>query len=150
MARGPEWAVAKCLATKGLGTFFQDEIDAGRDPRAFAGTVVYAGQVDPRPDDAIAVLRGIGGRLDSFGVQEDVILEVQSRSASYEVAFDRAFQVSNALHLEQGTLGGIIMRVRAAAPPVSLGRDSGTQEGGRWVASQVFTVVLKQGENTTP
>lgn len=150
MAKGPEWALAKCLASEGLGTFFQDEIDAGRDPREFTGTIIYAGQVDPRPDDAISILRGIGGRMDSVGVQEDMILEVQSRSVSYETAFDRAAQVSNALHLKQGSLGGIIMRVRAAAPPVSLGRDEGARQPGRWVASQTFTVVLKQGENTTP
>lgn len=150
MAKGPEWALAKCLASEGLGTFFQDEIDAGRDPRDFIGTIVYAGQVDPRPNDAISVLRGIGGRIDSFGVQEDVILEVQCRSVSYETAFDRAAQVSNALHLKQGNLGGILMRVRAAAPPVSLGLDSGSKQPGRWVTSQTFTVVLKQGENTTP
>ena len=150
MAKGPEWAVAKCLGTKALGTFFQDEIDAGRDPRAFMGTIIYAGQVDPRPDDAISVLRGIGGRLDSFGVQEDIILEIQCRSASYETAFDRAAQVSAALHLEQGNMLGIIMRIRGAGPPVSLGLDSGSQQPGRWVTSQTFTVVLKQGETTTP
>ncbi len=150
MAKGPEWAVAKCLGTKGLGTFFQDEIDADRDPGALVGTLIVSGQVAPRPDDMISVLRGIGGRLDSFGVQEDIILEIQCRSAVYETAFDRAAQVSNALHLEQGNIGGIIMRVRAAGPPVSLGLDAGTQRPGRWVTSQTFTVVLKQGENTTP
>lgn len=149
MARGPDFAVAKHLASKGLGTFFQDEIDAGRDPAELSGTLVAAGETPPRPDDAIVVLATIGGSFDSVGVQQDMFLEVQSRSASYGTAFERALDVSRTLHLAQGDLGGILMRVRANGPPASLGRDDGDL-GGRWQFSQVFTAVLKQGEDTTP
>lgn len=150
MGRAPDFVVAKFLADEGLGAFVQDELDADRDPAEVTGTLVTAGEVAPRPDDAIVVLRGIGGRMDSVGVQEDHVLEVQCRAPTYEAAWDRALSVSNALHLAQGDLGGfgVLMRVRAEAPPISLGRDADGR-GGRWVTSQIFTAVLKQGENLT-
>jgi hypothetical protein len=148
MARGSDYALAKHIATTLSLTFFQDVIDAGGDPEDSAD--VWAGEMPLRPTTPIvAVLSGIGGRVDSVGIQEDHILDVRTRGEDYQATYDLALQVSNALHLAQGNLGGILMRVRANNSPVSLGRDEGTR-GGLHVFSQTFTVVLKQGENTTP
>lgn len=146
MAQGPDFAVAKHLAKLGFGTFFQDAIDANMSPEA-VGTIVAAGEMPLRPDDAVVVLPGLGGRLDSVGVQEDQIFEVRSRSATYDAAYGRALAISNALHLAQGDIGGILMRISANTTPTSLGRDE-SRSGGRWVMSQTFTARLKQGENT--
>ena len=153
MARGPDFAIAEYIVDKvpGIGTFVQDVIDAGDDPWAITTglPLVTAGETPERPDDAVIVLMNFGGRNDSFGVQEDHIFEVRSRSASWETAFVRALTISNSLHLAQGSIGGILMRIRSNGPPVPFERDDGPN-GGRWLTTQVFTAVLKQGENTTP
>lgn len=154
MARGPDFAIAKHIAdaTKGpgIGTFVQDEVDAGRDPWALTTglPLVTAGEVPENPDDVVIVFANAGGRIDSVGVQEDHVIEVRSRSASWETAYSRALTISNALHLAQGEIGGILMRIRAESPPVPFERGDGPN-GGRWSTTQVFTAVLKQGSNTT-
>jgi len=153
MAQGPDFAIASYIADPvkgpGIGTFFQDELDAGRDPWALSGILVTAGEVPERPDDSVTVLANIGGRTDSFGVQEDFVFEVRCRSSSWGTVYTRALQISTALHLAQGSIGGILMRIRSNGPPFPLGRDDGP-DGGRWNTIQVFTAVMKQGENTTP
>jgi hypothetical protein len=147
MAQGSDFAIAKFLAGELSLTFFQDVIDAGGDPET---AQVFAGESPIRPTTPIVfVTPGFGGRMDSVGVQEEHIVEVRTRGLNYGDTFALARSVSNALHLAQGDLGGILMRVRANAPPVSLGRDQGTQQGLQ-TFSQTFTAVLKQGENSTP
>jgi len=147
MARGPDYALAKFIASDLGLDFFQDAIDAGTDPEA---ADVFAGEAPVRPGTPIVVvLPSIGGRIDSVGIQEDVFLDVRTRGTDYQTTYELALDVSNALHLAQGDLGGILMRVRANTPPVSLGRDEGAGSGHQ-TFSQTFTAVLKQGENTTP
>lgn len=147
MARGPDYALAKFIASELGLTFFQDVVDAGGNTET---ADVFAGESPVRPATPIIfVTANIGGRLDTKGVQEEHILEVRTRGEDYQTTYELALDVSNAVHLAQGDLGGILMRVRANMSPVSLGRDEGTNSGLQ-TFTQTFTAVLKQGENTTP
>lgn len=148
MARGPDFALAKHIATSLSLAFVQDVIDASGDPET---AVVFAGEEPIRPEDAIVVIPGIGGRIPNR-VSEEHILEVRVRDRDYQVAYERALAIHNLLFdpddTAQGILGGIAMRVRPNAPPVSLGRDDGPGPG-RQRFSQTFTALLKAGDNTT-
>lgn len=133
MARAFDHALAQHLASKGFGTYAVD---------------VFAGEIPPRPDEAVGVTLQAGGRVVNLA-QEEQIVEVRVRSASYETAVDRASQISALLHDAQGDFGGqgIVAKTLAASTPTPLGRDSGP-DGGRWEFVQVFTAVLKQGLTT--
>jgi hypothetical protein len=132
MARGPESAVAACLAQCGFGTLATD---------------IFVGELPLRPDSCIAVLPATGGRILGR-LQEEQVIEVVVRDASYQNVRDVSLQISNKLHDLQGDIGGlgIIMRIRANNTPIPLGRDK-DKDGGRHLSSQLFTCLLKQGRN---
>lgn len=143
MAQGPDFALAKHLSAKGIGVFFQDEIDADRDPLETA--YVFAGELNSRPDSAVFILPGIGGGFPDL-VSEEHILEIMVRDPVYLTAQDTALTISNLLHRTEGDIGGILMRFIFNTPPVSLGRDEG-KDGGRWVFSQPVRARMKLFEN---
>lgn len=125
MALGIEKAIANHLVSEGF-------------------TNVNVGEEPDTPDSTISVFMD-SGPPPRLTISETTRITIRTRDQNYEDCLETARGVNDELHENQGDFDGILVaRITADFPPVLLGRDQGGRQGGRWRATQSFTVLSRR------